>query len=259
MKQKYFLPGGILYRGLLPIILFSFPGLSFSQIIDIYPRVDTLSLWGTCTPPGFKCTLKNVNQDTDRIAIYRYQAQWICGTPFGHITAYYDSVYFRVHDSLYTNRYTLFYTNNSMYHPGRIRIPFDSIIYSYGGLCGVTLQVTRNNVIIDSSVIPFISYQTGLGVEETNNILPSHSTLVQNYPNPFNPGTVLSYSLSGSGLVHIEVFDILGRQRAILKDQVQSPGYYSFTWDASNLSSGVYFVVLTAGSTRSEIKCQLLK
>jgi hypothetical protein len=203
--------------------------------------------------------MKNVNQDTDRIVIYRYQAEWICGTPFGHVTAYYDSIYFRVHDSLQTNRYKLFYTNNSIYRPTRIQVPFDSIVYSYGGPCEITLQLIRNDVIIDSAIITFGSYQTGLGVEEKNNIIPSTTTIVQNFPNPFNPSTTISYSLSKAGHVRIEVFDLLGRQRAILKNLFQSPGYYSLTWEARTFSSGIYFVVFTSGSTRSEIKCQLLK
>jgi hypothetical protein len=76
--------------------------------------------------------------------------------------------------------------------------------------------------------------------------LPTEFDLVQNYPNPFNPSTVISYQLSAVSNVSLKVYDMLGRQVAILVDGQKDAGYHSATFDGSGLSSGVYFVRFTA-------------
>ena len=259
MKHKYFLLSfSLIQIAIYPGIFFT-PSVSSSQIIHVYPQVDTLSLWGTCTSPGFRCALTNVSQDTDRIVMYPYASELICGIPLGNITARFDSAFFQVRDSLQLNRYELFYTNLSVYHPTRYQLPFDSTVYAYVGHCALTLRVLRNTAIIDSAVLSFDSYQTGLGVEENNYSIPNKSSLIQNYPNPFNPSTVISYSLSKANNVRIEVFDLLGHCIDILLNQFQQSGNYSFHWEPRTLSSGTYFIRLTSGLESSIIKCQYLK
>ncbi|MEW6005327.1 MAG: alpha-amylase family glycosyl hydrolase [Stygiobacter sp.] len=78
---------------------------------------------------------------------------------------------------------------------------------------------------------------------EMENSLPNEFVLEQNYPNPFNPSTILKYSLPESGYVTLKVYDILGREVAILVNEYQKPGTYSteFRAQSSELSSGVYF------------------
>jgi len=75
----------------------------------------------------------------------------------------------------------------------------------------------------------------------------------QNYPNPFNPSTTISYQLPNDANVQINVFDITGKQVASLFDGSQRAGNHSVKFDASNLSSGVYFYRLTAISGQSKI------
>ncbi|HEY9165233.1 MAG TPA: T9SS type A sorting domain-containing protein [Candidatus Kryptonia bacterium] len=88
--------------------------------------------------------------------------------------------------------------------------------------------------------------------------------LDQNYPNPFNPSTVISYNLPTSVLVVLNVYDALGRMVETLVDQRETAGNHSVTFNASHLSSGVYFYRLSAGSltgqagTFSETKKLLL-
>ncbi|MDG5766186.1 CotH kinase family protein [Balneolales bacterium ANBcel1] len=74
---------------------------------------------------------------------------------------------------------------------------------------------------------------------------PNQIALHQNYPNPFNPSTTISYELSESSEVQLEVYDILGQRVALLTDEIRSAGTHSVNWDASGLASGVYIMQLT--------------
>jgi hypothetical protein len=69
---------------------------------------------------------------------------------------------------------------------------------------------------------------------------PSEYGLSANYPNPFNPATQISYQLKDAGIVRLSVYDMLGREVALLVNQYQPSGYYSATWTAGRFSSGAY-------------------
>lgn len=83
--------------------------------------------------------------------------------------------------------------------------------------------------------------------------------LNQNYPNPFNPNTTISYSVANPGLVSIKIFNILGEEIAILLNEYKNIGRFSVNFDASKLSSGIYFYTLTSGNFISTKKMVLLK
>lgn len=83
--------------------------------------------------------------------------------------------------------------------------------------------------------------------------------LSQNYPNPFNPTTSIEYQVASSGLVSLKVYDVLGREVKKLVNEVKTPGSYSVTFDASNLSSGIYFYTITSGSFTQTRKMILMK
>jgi hypothetical protein len=88
---------------------------------------------------------------------------------------------------------------------------------------------------------------------------PSQFALGQNYPNPFNPTTKISYSLGTRGMARLSVYDILGREVAVLVNEVQNAGQHIATFSANSLSSGVYFYKLqTAGMTITK-KMMLMK
>jgi hypothetical protein len=76
---------------------------------------------------------------------------------------------------------------------------------------------------------------------------PRMFSLEQNYPNPFNPKTVVSCLLPVASWTRLVVYDVLGREVTVLMDEEKQPGTYLVTFDASHLSSGVYFYRLTAG------------
>jgi hypothetical protein len=74
---------------------------------------------------------------------------------------------------------------------------------------------------------------------------PNSFALSQNYPNPFNPDTRLDYQLKDDGYARLTIYDILGREVAVLMNEPLQAGYYTAHWNASNASSGVYVYRLT--------------
>jgi len=88
---------------------------------------------------------------------------------------------------------------------------------------------------------------------------PATFALFQNYPNPFNPTTVISGQWTVDSKVRLAVYDVLGREVALLAEGRFPAGKYSFTFNASNLSSGVYFYRLTAGSFTAIRRMSLVK
>jgi beta-glucosidase len=96
-------------------------------------------------------------------------------------------------------------------------------------------------------------------VKEDNKSIPLVCKLDQNYPNPFNPTTVISYQLLIHGYTTLKVYDVLGREVATLIDGEQSTGVHSISWDASHLSSGVFFYRLRVGDFNDVKKMMFIK
>ncbi|MFZ1517134.1 MAG: T9SS type A sorting domain-containing protein [Ignavibacteriaceae bacterium] len=94
---------------------------------------------------------------------------------------------------------------------------------------------------------------------ENNILLPTEFSLSQNYPNPFNPSTSIQYAISSRQLVQLKVYDILGSEVATLVNQEQSVGNYKVDFNASHLSSGVYFYQIKAGEFIQSKKMILIK
>ncbi len=88
---------------------------------------------------------------------------------------------------------------------------------------------------------------------------PTNYAVAQNYPNPFNPSTIIHYEIPNDGVVTLKVYDGLGKEVRTLVNQFQSTGRYDVNFDASNLSSGVYFYQLRAGDFVSIKKMLLIK
>ena len=95
--------------------------------------------------------------------------------------------------------------------------------------------------------------------EPTQSELPAEITLKQNYPNPFNPTTEISFSLNKNVDANIAVFNMLGQKVATVADRNFAAGNHTVTFNASDLSSGVYFYQLKAGEVTQMRKMTLLK
>jgi hypothetical protein len=93
----------------------------------------------------------------------------------------------------------------------------------------------------------------------TQNGLPGTFQLQQNYPNPFNPSTDISYTITKAGNVTLKVYNMLGQDVATLVNGHQAANTYKVNFNASGLSSGVYFYKLSAGSNEMIKKMVLMK
>jgi hypothetical protein len=105
----------------------------------------------------------------------------------------------------------------------------------------------------------FNSEQLFTGVEPVNNIVPDKYEMGQNYPNPFNPTTNINFSIPKAGFVKITVFDILGKEAAVLVNENLTAGSYKADFNASALSSGVYFYKIEADGFSDIKKMMLVK
>jgi hypothetical protein len=100
---------------------------------------------------------------------------------------------------------------------------------------------------------------TDAGVSVASNAITKFS-LIQNYPNPFNPATTIQFSVAKDGRAVVKAFDLLGREVAILYDDIAKAGqYYTVAFNGSRLSSGVYFYTVESNNQRIVKKMLLLK
>jgi photosystem II stability/assembly factor-like uncharacterized protein len=103
-------------------------------------------------------------------------------------------------------------------------------------------------------------------IKPVNNEFPTEYRLEQNYPNPFNPVTSIKFQVAGVGhpeysgqTVTLQVFDLLGKEVAVLVNDKLQAGTYEVTFDAVDLTSGIYFYKLTAGKFTDTKKLVLIK
>ncbi|MDH7558650.1 MAG: T9SS type A sorting domain-containing protein [bacterium] len=103
------------------------------------------------------------------------------------------------------------------------------------------------------------SLKVSVGVAEREPEVPTHFALLQNYPNPFNPVTTIRYMLPTSAQVTLTVYDASGRTVAQLVNAKQGPGVYAVVWKAADVTSGVYYCRLSAGSFTQVRKLVVMK
>jgi hypothetical protein len=96
-------------------------------------------------------------------------------------------------------------------------------------------------------------------MNETFSNEPISYSLSQNYPNPFNPATVITYSIPENSFISLKVYDVLGNEISELANEVKEPGIYSVSFDASKLSSGIYFYTIKANGHSFTKKMLLAK
>jgi Zinc carboxypeptidase/Secretion system C-terminal sorting domain len=149
-------------------------------------------------------------------------------------------------DSTFGKYYRLIYT-------GTYNLTFSAPGYYTKTITGVYAKndsTTNINVLLN----PITT-----GISKNGNDIPSEYNLYQNYPNPFNPATTINYDLPNSGFVKLAVYNVLGKEIAVLVNEKQSAGKYVVQWDASSYPSGVYFYRIIAGDFTETKKMVMIK
>jgi len=145
---------------------------------------------------------------------------------------------------------------NSINGPGKNGNPGQTFsVSNYSSIYLVSDSLNGTDYLDSTSTI--VNGPTAVTLRESKP--PAAFLLNQNYPNPFNPSTVISYQLPTNTLVKLKVYDELGRLVRTLVNENQHAGEHSFTFNASNISSGIYFYRLSAGSFVQTKKLILLK
>lgn len=119
------------------------------------------------------------------------------------------------------------------------------------------IQVFENNLYSSIANINLVP-ETVTDVENEVTT-PSHFSLSQNYPNPFNPETTISFNLPYQQHVTLKVYDILGNEVANLVNETKQAGKYEVKFNASKLSSGIYFYTLKTDNFSKTMKMTLIK
>lgn len=104
----------------------------------------------------------------------------------------------------------------------------------------------------DSAALGFVDYipiYFPTGIENISSELTKEFRLYEAYPNPFNPGTVIKFDLPRQEIVKLTLYDISGREVRTLINSKLGPGTYKYSFNATGLSSGVYFCMLIAGNS----------
>lgn len=141
---------------------------------------------------------------------------------------------------------------------GYVRVKFrpSSANQSYTG------ELTINNSDSTLKVNLYGVCGTINGITQISGEVPNSFSLKQNYPNPFNPSTIIRFGIPSSAsneTVSLKVFDALGREVAVLISSRLSAGLYEASFDASGLTSGIYFYRLTAGGFTDTKRMVLVK
>ncbi|MFH0735755.1 MAG: T9SS type A sorting domain-containing protein [bacterium] len=92
-------------------------------------------------------------------------------------------------------------------------------------------------------IINGVTYGYLTGIEDEISPL-DYKLTIQNYPNPFNNQTIIKYTIPEAEFVNITMYDMLGREIEVLKNEYQNAGASTIPWNAKGLSSGVYFAVI---------------
>lgn len=126
--------------------------------------------------------------------------------------------------------------------------------------CLIKVQDTVDGNPWDQSNAVFRIVSGGLAKETAEpGVLPTEFALYPNFPNPFNPTTTLTFALPEAGQISLRVFDLQGRETALLTEGYYEAGTHQVTFDGKDLPSGVYIAVLQAGSQRFIQRMTLLK
>lgn len=118
---------------------------------------------------------------------------------------------------------------------------------------------SQNRIWAGTDAGVFRSIGNTTAVDEDRSIMPSSFALAQNFPNPFNPSTIIAFDLAQPTPVKLKVFDVTGREVAVLTNQVFQAGAHKIVFTPNGLAAGAYFYRIEAGEFAQTKKLTLLK
>jgi hypothetical protein len=167
-----------------------------------------------------------------------------------------------------TINYNQFSNNNGTDSVASISLgKIDSIIAAWGINVGDSLRgrwfvkaYTQLDSLPSTTSSFLITFIRGLiGIQPISTVIPKEFFVNPNYPNPFNPTTKIKFGLPKAAFVKLTVYDILGREVAILANEQLKAGEFEADWDASSFPSGVYFYKMEAGEFVKTSRMVLVK
>ncbi len=171
---------------------------------------------------------------------------------FSHSIELKDNSHIETLTSSYDGKYTVLSYN-------MFNAPFDSHVIEYRVENGSILRAHEFDFVIGNSAGE--SFQ--LTVDEGDNVVydsgPYTFSLNNVYPNPFNPSTQISFSIPKDGYAKLSAFDMAGKEVDIIHEGFQSAGFHTYTWNASDMSSGVYYLRLSINDRTTTAKAVLMK
>ena len=127
---------------------------------------------------------------------------------------------------------------------------------TFNALKGVLYYSFSNYKLVPRKDDDFVNYSTDVSYEKNH---PKDYSISQNYPNPFNPSTTIIYTLPKEEMVTLRIYNILGQVVRTLVNQNQAGGTYTVNFNASDLTSGIYFYNIQAGNFNQVKKMILIK
>lgn len=163
-----------------------------------------------------------------------------------------------LNDYLFINSGTLILNKNTGEVVGRIN-------YGYLSYFQIFFTSNENFFRCDANIehhyehIRIMEYVIVTNISDVYNSNVKEYFISQNFPNPFNPVTNIEFSIPNSGIVQLKVYDIIGNEISTIINEYKDTGKYEVEFDASNLSSGVYFYRMISGSYVETKKMVLLR
>src|ERR1035437_1493782 len=129
----------------------------------------------------------------------------------------------------------------------------------FSSITGILEYTHTNYKLCPRNDNDIVGYRNITNVKSDNYSIPTAYKLNQNFPNPFNPSTIISYDIPKSGIVTLKVYNLLGKEVAVLLNEDKQPGEYEADFSANSLSTGVYFYSLTVDNFTQVKKMMLIK
>jgi len=143
--------------------------------------------------------------------------------------------------------------------------PRTTIGYSYQTLEGPSASIffefdpEQNKYVPDEVSYTLQSVQSSTSMDTDNKLIPEGFNLFQNYPNPFNPSTTINYSIPFRADVTLRISELTGRTISKITFPNKSAGNHTFTFNAQDMSSGIYVYSIEAGGYRTSRMFTLIK